>query len=167
MEALQFLLDMSFWQIIILTIGIVFCIFEMFHPGFGAPGITGAILLLVGVFWSAHTVFERLILMVIILAILGIALTLVLHSATKGHLNKMLVLSETQNKDLGYTGTEDLEFFLGKEGKVISILRPSGIVDFDGIKLDVVSEGDFIQKSARVTVIKVEGRRIVVRELKV
>jgi len=46
-----------------------------------------------------------------------------------------------------------------------TVLRPSGIVNFDGIKLDVVSEGEFIQPGSKVKIIKVEGRRIVVKKI--
>lgn len=58
-----------------------------------------------------------------------------------------------------------MERFLGKEGTALSVLRPSGVANFDGIKLDVVSQGDFILKGTKVKIIKVEGRRIVVSEI--
>ncbi|WML34888.1 NfeD family protein [Clostridium sp. OS1-26] len=49
-------------------------------------------------------------------------------------------------------------------GTTLTILRPAGIADVNGIKLDVVSEGEFISKDRKIEIIKVEGRRIVVRE---
>jgi membrane-bound ClpP family serine protease len=143
--------------------GFAMVIFEMFHPGFGAPGIGGIVLLVLGVVLTAQGLLEGLVIIIIILAILGIMLTLVLHSAARGHLSKALVLTDSLKKESGYIGAEDLEFFLGKEGTVISILRPSGSADFDGDKLDVVSEGDYIQKGTKIRIIKVEGRRILVR----
>ncbi|MCL6589378.1 MAG: hypothetical protein K6U80_05420 [Firmicutes bacterium] len=144
-------------------LGLILLIIEMFHPGFGAPGVTGLVLLIVGVVFSAKTWLEALVLVVIILAILGIALTFVLHSASKGFLKKKLVLSHASKKESGYIGTEDLEYFLGKEGVAATVLRPSGAASFDGVKVDVVTEGDYIPKGAPIKVIKVEGRRIVVR----
>ena len=166
MDLLDFIRDITWIQAAILLLGLVLVIFEMFHPGFGAPGITGSILLLVGILLVAKTILEAVMMIVILLAFLGIVLTFVLRSATKGRLSKILILSESQKKESGYNSTEDLEYFVGREGIVYSILRPSGIADFDGVKLDVVSEGDFIPKGAPVRVIKVEGRRIVVREIK-
>lgn len=146
-------------------IGFILVIIEMFHPGFGAPGITGLILLAVGIIVTARSPLEALIMVIIILAILGIMLTLVLHSATKGRLSKMLILNDSLKKESGFIGTEDLEYFLEKEGTALTILRPAGTADFDGVKLDVVSESEFIQKGSRIKVIKVEGRRIVVRQI--
>jgi len=146
-------------------LGFILIIIEMFNPGFGAPGITGTILLILGIVLVARNPSDVFILLIIILIILGIALTFVLHSATKGKLSKTLVLTDSLNKEEGFEGTEDLKFFLGKEGKAVTVLRPAGTADFDGVKLDVVTESEFIQKGAKIKVIKVEGRRIVVREI--
>lgn len=164
-ELFSFVSSITWISALCFIAGFVLVIFEMFHPGFGAPGITGIILLFLGVILTADSLLEAVIMIIIILAVLGVALTFVLHSATKGRLSKTLVLSDSLKKDLGFIGTEDLEFFLNKEGTTITILRPAGTADFDGVKLDVVSEGEFISKDTRVKVIKVEGRRIVVREI--
>lgn len=166
MQILSFINDITWLQGLLLIVGLVLVVFEMFHPGFGAPGIVGGILLFFGIILTAKTVFEAGIMIVIILAILGVALTFVLQSATKGRLSRILILKEAQKKENGYTGTEDLEYFIGKEGIVLTILRPSGIADFDGVKLDVVSESEFIPKGTRIKIIKVQGRRIVVKEIK-
>jgi membrane-bound ClpP family serine protease len=165
LQILDFINDITWIQALLLIVGLGLVVFEMFHPGFGAPGIIGGILLFIGIISTAKTIFDAAIMIVIILAILGIALTFVLQSATKGRLSRILILNEAQKKEAGYNGTEDLEYFIGKEGVVFSILRPSGTVDFDGVKLDVVSEGNFIPKDTKVKVIKVEGRKIVVREI--
>jgi membrane-bound ClpP family serine protease len=156
----------EFYSAILFILGFILVIVEMFHPGFGAPGITGTILLILGIISVARNLYDVFILIILILAVLGIALTFVLYSATKGKLSKTLVLTDSLNKEQGFEGTEDLNFFLGKEGKAITILRPAGTADFDGVKLDVVSESEYIQKDTKVKVIKVEGRRIVVREIK-
>jgi len=44
------------------------------------------------------------------------------------------------------------------------VLRPSGTADFSGIKLDVVSDGEFIPKDTTVIINKIEGHRIVVKQ---
>lgn len=163
MNPFGFIDHITVWTAICFIAGFVLIIFEMFHPGFGAPGISGIVLLVLGVVFTAQSLLDALIIIIIILAILGAALTLVLHSASKGRLSKALVLTDSLKKESGYISAEDLQFFLGKEGTVISILRPSGTADFDGVRLDVVSEGDYIQKGTIVRVVKVEGRRIVVR----
>jgi membrane-bound ClpP family serine protease len=160
---ISFLSGISGPAIMCFALGFIFVIVEMFHPGFGIPGILGAILLVAGVVLTADSIIEILVLLGIIIAILGVALSFVLKSVTKGRLSKILILHETQKKEDGYIGAEDLEYFVGQEGVALTVLRPSGIAEINGIKLDVVSEGDYISQNTKVTVIKVEGRRIVVR----
>lgn len=165
MELISFLSNISGLAIICFAFGFIFVIVEMFHPGFGIPGILGVILLVVGVVLTANSVIEVLVLFGIIIAMLGVALNFVLKSVTKGRLSKTLILHETQKKEDGYIGTEDLEYFVGQEGVTLTILRPSGMAEINGIKMDVVSEGAFISENTKVKIIKVEGRRIVVRVL--
>ncbi|MCX7749389.1 MAG: hypothetical protein N2645_21225 [Clostridia bacterium] len=166
MEILNIFSNMNWLLALCFIAGFALVVFEMFHPGIGAPGVIGGILLLTGVIITAKTVLQAVIMLAVILAVLGIALTAVLNSATKGHLSRTLILNETLKKEYGYVGTEDLEFFLGKEGSTTTVLRPSGTAVFEGVKLDVVSEGEFIPENKKVRIVKVEGRRIVVKELK-
>lgn len=165
MELVSFLSTISWIAILCFSFGFLLVVIEMFHPGFGIPGIFGAIFLIMGIVITAKSIMEALILISIIIAVLGVALTLVLRSATKGRLSKILILRETQKKETGYTGSEDLQYFVGQQGITLTILRPAGIADFNGIKMDVVSEGEFIPKGEKVKIIKVEGRIIVVRKI--
>ena len=65
----------------------------------------------------------------------------------------------------GVVGGTPKQALLGKEGEVLSELRPSGAVLLDGVPVDVVSEGAFISKGEKVRVVAVEGVRVVVRRV--
>ena len=53
---------------------------------------------------------------------------------------------------------------IGQKGITLTELRPSGAVRLEsGAKVDVVSEGNMIERDTRVGVIDVEGLRVVVR----
>jgi membrane-bound serine protease (ClpP class) len=53
--------------------------------------------------------------------------------------------------------------WLGKRGRTTSPLRPAGIAEIEGERVDVVSEGDLIDPETPIEVIRVDGNRIVVR----
>ncbi|MGI6704830.1 MAG: NfeD family protein [Clostridia bacterium] len=165
MELVEIIAGMGWLQAAMIIVGIALVIVEMIFPGFGAPGITGIILLLLGVILTAKSVFEALLLIFVIIVILALAFVIVLRSVKKGRLSKTLVLSDAFKKESGYTGTEDLDGYLGKEGITVTVLRPAGTAVFDGEKLDVVSEGEYISEGSKVRVVQVAGRRIVVRKV--
>lgn len=165
MGIFSFLDGLQLYQIIIFAVGLILLIIEIFTPGFGIAGGTGLVLLVAGIILTASTPLEALIMIVILLVILGVVLTVVLHSAAKGKLSKTLVLKDSLNKEAGYIGTEDLEYFIGREGVTLTVLRPAGTAEFDGIKLDVVSDGEYVPKNSKVKIIQVTGRRIVVRKI--
>jgi membrane-bound serine protease (ClpP class) len=54
---------------------------------------------------------------------------------------------------------------LGKTGKASSPLRPAGIAEIDGRRIDVVSEGELIEPGQFIQVTRVDGNRIVVRHM--
>ena len=149
---------------ICLVLGLVFVTIELFTPGFGVPGITGLVLLFAGVIVGSDSVLEGIVLTIVIVLLLCLLFTIAVRSASSGALAKSpLVLKESTAKQDGFTSGEDLGYFLGREGVVTSMLRPVGSADFDGVKLEVLSEGEIIEAGVKVKVVKVEGRKLVVR----
>ena len=61
--------------------------------------------------------------------------------------------------------TPDLAKMLGETGVVISPLRPVGMCDFDGERLECVAERGFVENDVKVTVIRVEGTQLTVRTI--
>ena len=59
----------------------------------------------------------------------------------------------------------ELEQLRGKVGRAISPLRPSGVVDFDGRRIDVMSEGMLIEPDEWVRCIDVRAGRVLVRPI--
>ena len=52
---------------------------------------------------------------------------------------------------------------LGETGVVITPLRPVGMCEFDGERLECVAETGFVENDVTVTVIRVEGTQLTVR----
>jgi len=59
--------------------------------------------------------------------------------------------------------TQQLEEMLGKDGVVISPLRPVGMCDFEGKRLECVAESGYIERDKKVRVIHVESTQLTVR----
>ncbi|MCU0724248.1 MAG: hypothetical protein MUE73_00435 [Planctomycetes bacterium] len=58
---------------------------------------------------------------------------------------------------------DPLAGFLGKEGVALSLLRPSGVAEIDGKRVDVVTRGEIAEAGVRIVVIDCSGNRILVR----
>ncbi len=58
---------------------------------------------------------------------------------------------------------EELESLRGKIGQTISLLRPAGMVDFDGRRVDSITEGMMIQVGQWVRCVDVQAGKVVVR----
>jgi membrane-bound ClpP family serine protease len=78
---------------------------------------------------------------------------------------RMVVRSEDHDGDTVATmpGNLELDQLHGRLGKVVSLLRPSGLVEFDGRRVDCLSEGMLIEPDTWVRCIEVKAGRVVVR----
>jgi membrane-bound ClpP family serine protease len=57
----------------------------------------------------------------------------------------------------------ELEQLRGKVGRTLSALRPAGVVDFDGRRIDTITEGMMVEPGQWVRCIDVKAGRVVVR----
>ena len=57
----------------------------------------------------------------------------------------------------------DMQAMIGRIDNTNTKKKKSGIADFDGIRLDVLSDGEFIKKGDKVKVQRVEGLKILVK----
>lgn len=166
MEILE-IISLNWAAGVCLLLGLVFVTIELFTPGFGVPGVTGLVLLFAGIIVASDSVLEGLLLTIITVLLLCVLFMIAVRSASGGALAKSpLVLKESTARQDGFTSGEDMTFFLNKEGEVTAMLRPVGTADFDGVKLEVLSDSGIVEAGNRVRVIKVEGRKIIVTPVK-
>ena len=149
--------------IVCFVLGIGLLIMEALMPGFGIAGFSGIALEIVALVltWQQHGTMATLGMLLIVLSVLAIAISTSLHSLTKGKLSKSsIVNSHTESTDAGYRSAEDMQVFLGREGTATTALRPTGLGEFDGVRLNVVSEGDFIENGTKIRVTQIEGNAL-------
>lgn len=147
-----------------LLMGMGLIVLEVFLPGFGLPGITGAMLVCMGTILAAHHfgMLTAVGILLVIIAILAFLISWVLRSTAKGSMRSSLFLHQ---KDDFNDRQQDMQVLVGKTGRTTSVLRPSGIGDFDGVRLNVVTEGEFLESGASIKIIRVDGGRIVVKQM--
>ena len=144
-----------------LLLGAGLMIVEVFLPGFGLPGISGLVLLGAGaaIIWAKAGALAALATLLVVIAVLAVFISYVMRRATTGDAHGKIFLHDKEELH-----SEDMRVLLGKQGRTTSVLRPAGIGDFDGVRLNVVTEGNFIERDRPIEIVNVEGTRIVVRE---
>ncbi len=149
--------------ILCLITGVGLLVVEVFVPGFGLPGVSGIVLLAVGIglTWTTYGAVAGLAVTLIALALAGISISVSVKSAATGKLSKSELILNEVTKPVEH---EEAEALNGKEGVTATVLNPVGIAEFDGVRLNVVSEGSYLEKGTKVRVQQVEGNKIIVRK---
>ncbi|MEH7334025.1 NfeD family protein [Neobacillus drentensis] len=155
----------GFGTLILFAGGILLIFLEFFLPG-AISGTLGVAALILSLFLAGENALQMgvSILIAIFISILVFFLMIKIFGKKLVLFNRM-VLSESARKEDGYVSNINRTDLIGKEGIALTILRPAGTVIIQNERIDVVSEGGFIEQNAPVKVIKVEGARIVVREI--
>ncbi|OPY60573.1 MAG: hypothetical protein A4E56_02613 [Pelotomaculum sp. PtaU1.Bin065] len=148
-------------------LGLIAFLLEIFvFPGFGVAGIAGIILVGWGIFLIAVDVTQATAALVLAVVATIVILIVGLRLMSRYNMWYRLTLQNKQQNDEGYVApAPELSLYAGKEGVALTPLRPAGSAELDGRRLDVVTEGEFIPKGRPVKVIKVEGTRVVVKEI--
>jgi len=148
----------------LIIVGLVLLILEIFLPG-GILGLLGLGFIIMAIFMSAGSIVQGIIYVTILLAVLGLLVYLSFRFPQTRKYWQRLTLRDRLTAETGYTAPKPAyKDYVGKKGRALTKLRPAGIGDFDGERLDIVSEGDFIDEGAEIVIVAVEGSRIVVRK---
>ena len=164
MEAVMNFILLNLPLILCLLVGIALLVVEVFMPGFGLPGVSGLILIVIGVVmtWNTYGAVAGLAVTLIALALAGISISVSIKSAANGKLSRSaLFLKDTV---ASVEQHEENAALVGKAGVTVTVLNPVGFAEFDGVRLNVITEGSYLEKGKPVQVIQVEGNKIIVKE---
>jgi membrane-bound serine protease (ClpP class) len=171
----HWLVQLAGWGELLLALGgVVLLIVEFFViPGFGLAGILGILAILAALVMSvvgsgATPEFFMLAAGRIILSLLValVASFMLLRFLPRTPFGRRLILDTGLGAGHEYGSAPESDArWLGKRGRTTSPLRPAGIADIEGVRVDVVSEGDLIEPGTPVEVTRVDGNRIVVRQI--
>jgi membrane-bound serine protease (ClpP class) len=177
----KFTVQTADWLEVILFLGgVCFLLLEIFFlPGFGIFGLGGGLMIVASLvlasqtFILPHTPAEmgdlRRSVTVVCAAAMGAIVAGVAMRRYLPHapmFNRMMLnplddneLAEQQQRE----AIVDFQHVLGCEGVTTTPLSPSGKAKVGDELLDVVSDGDAIEKGSAIVVVEVHGNRVVVK----
>jgi membrane-bound serine protease (ClpP class) len=189
----KYMIDLANWiEVAVFFLGILLLMLEFFViPGFGAPGFLGILCILGGVFGMmlknspdelpipTNPLDWQILVNSMLglgIGILGFAITawLFLKNITRiGFLSGLSleppsadIASPQQQQDV--TTPPESEFDnikVGMKGKALFNLHPTGKAEFEDAIVDVVAQGEFIDKNSSVEITEIHGNRVIVKPL--
>jgi len=166
----------SIVEILMFLVGLGLILLEVFViPGFGIAGIGGILLIIASLFLALIGADPFLDMRAVSMAIIQLTVALILSIILiiilakflpKTTIFKKFVLSVEEKSEEGFVSHTTSEDMVGKMGKALTDLRPSGTAEIDGNRVDVVTDSEFIEKGSNLEVVEVEGIRVVVKEIK-
>jgi membrane-bound ClpP family serine protease len=153
---------------VLIGIGIVLMITELFIPTGGICFVLAALSALTGIslaFFYGDTSTGMFTLIGVFVAV-PIVLSAMFYLWPNSLWGRRLVPNPEDLVTVAHMPANALlERLKGRIGKTISPLRPAGIVEFDGKRIDCVSEGMMIDAGQWVRCVDVKSGHVVVREI--
>ena len=156
---------LSIFVLLLFIGGLALIGLEMFVPG-GIVGTVGIITVVYAIIYVNKSTYYIAFILVV-----SLILAVILYYVNRNVFHKKLmfldrlVLNDSISTEDGYVASESRVELVGKKLKAYTDLRPAGVAILDNEKLDVVTDGDFIEKGNEVEIVRVEGMRIVVKKI--
>ena len=152
------------WAPLILMVGTGLCMLELIIPGFGFVGFTGIAVQLVGLYLVTQGILfpVRLLLTLIPLAMMPLLNRLF---GSPGALPDHMVHSTVNDTAAGFVAHDTRSELIGREGKTLTALRPSGLAEINGQRLDVICSQAYLPAGSPVRVRAVSPGRVEVEPI--
>ncbi|AXH98970.1 nodulation protein NfeD [Sporosarcina sp. PTS2304] len=149
---------------ILFLLGVGLIIAEFFIAG-GIAGIFGVLAIIGSILLAGTNLAFMAISVLIAITVASIGMVVIMKFfGKKLHLLNKIILMDTMDTEDGYVSNKNRTELLQRVATTLTPLYPSGVAELDGERIDVVSEGSYIESGKEVVIVAVEGFRIVVRE---
>lgn len=156
----------GFETLILFALGVGLILLELFIPG-GIAGTIGLLAIIASFFMASDNVVHMGIsLLIALTASIVLSILMIRVFGKKMKFFRRIILTDSTSTEKGYVSNKNRLELIGVEGITLTPLRPSGTIIVEDERIDAVSEGGFIAKDMRVRIVKTEGSRIVVREIR-
>jgi membrane-bound serine protease (ClpP class) len=150
----------------LIAAGFLLLVAELFVPSGGICSVLSLAGIAIGVTltFQYETTVGLFTLLGVFVALPVVAGTL-LHFWPKTRIGKHMFLAGTAEEDTlaALSVNKELEGLKGKVGRTLSALRPAGVVDFDGRRVDTLTEGMLVEPGQWVRCIDVRAGKVIVR----
>lgn len=151
--------------IILFVVGVILIVLEIFVPG-GILGVLGLGAVIVSFFLAMDDIASTgIALLIAMLVTIGAMVLLFTVFGKRIRIFDRIILRDSTNTEQGYVSNVSRIELVGQIGVTLTALRPSGTAVINEERIDVVTEGMFIEAKKKVRIVKAEGSRIVVREI--
>ena len=168
MEFVEIFTGMSWIPALVLSLGLLFLIVEVFIPGFGFFGVTGILLLIAGIIVrivDGLNIVQSLTLILLVLGVLIIAFLLMVNSARHGLLGRTGLFETKSSIRQDYDKVDkNLSKLVGQSGRAVGVLNLGGKAKIKGKIYDVVSVNSYIEDGAHIKVVEIRDNTIMVRK---
>jgi membrane-bound serine protease (ClpP class) len=152
----------------LILLGIVLLAAELFIPTCGVLTALsiGAMVMGIAITFARDT-STGVITLIGVFVVVPVLMTFLLKYAPSTAIGKRLFLTgpDEDQTVANMPVNLELEQLRGRYGRTASALRPSGVVDFDGRRVDVLSEGALVEPGQWVRCIDVKAGKVIVREV--
>jgi len=140
---------------------------EVFIPSFGLLSLCSIACLVGGLtIFFRHSPTTGWIGTLVAVAMVPSLLLAAYKVLPKTRFGKRVILSPpVRDRGDAIMDTPELRQLIGREGRVLTTMRPVGMCEFDGRKVECVAEKGYVRRNNRVKVIRVEGTQVTVRVL--
>src|SRR5262245_1027458 len=159
-------MDPLFLAYLLIAVGVILVIAELFVPSGFILVVIGACCALVGVgLLFVHGSIETALMALLSLCVGGPLLgCLIFYLWPYSPMGRRLIKTAEQDVTVAtMSGNAELEALRGKTGRTVSPLRPSGVAVFDGRRIDVITEGLMVEPGQWVKCVEVRANKVIVR----
>lgn len=161
---------MDFWlvfAVFLFLISAALIIAEVFIPSGGILAIFAFFSLAGGiVIFFRHSTVAGITGLIIAVIMIPVVLVLAYKMMPRTRFGKIVLLTPPEDgRGKAIPDREKLNATIGQTGVVLSDLRPVGMVNFLGNRIECVAETGYIQKDVKVKVVKVEASQVTVRKI--
>lgn len=140
---------------------------EVFIPSFGLLIVCSLACLIGGVMiFFQHSAVAGWIGIVVAIVMIPSLLVMAYRILPRTRFGKRMILAPpVRDRGDAIADTPELTQLIGRTGRVLTTMRPVGMCDFDGRRIECVAENGYLQKDVQVRVIRVEGTQVTVRAM--